>query len=143
MFVKLLPNQIPSLWEQIKFAIVSADRIEEGARESYLINTLHALLSDQAQCYVRVDEQRLLQAVVITRFIKDEMTGDRTLLIQSLYSFQTVPEDIWITDMNTVEALAINSGCKKIMAYSNNERVFALAGRLNFNERFRCFVKEV
>jgi len=143
VFIKVPAQQIPLLWEHIKFAVVSADRIDERDLQNYLGNLLGDLLSDKAQCFVRMDEQRMLLAVVITRVMFDEMTGYRSLLIQCLYSFKPVSTDEWITNMNIVEAYAIKRGCKKVIAYSTNPRVFELAAELGFNERYRCFIKEV
>jgi len=82
MFIKILPSQVPMLWEHIKYAAVHADRLREGDVENYLNALLGDLLSDKAQCFVRMDGERLLLAVVITRFLSDGMTGDKSLLIQ-------------------------------------------------------------
>lgn len=143
MFIKVLPSQVPMIWEQIKYAVSNADRVDSRDLQNYLSNLLGTLLSDKAQCFVRLGPQRTLLAVVITRFMNDEMTGDKTLLIQSLYSFSPVPDDEWLVNMNTIESYAIKKGCKKVMCYSNNDRVFELASQLKFQEHFRCFVKEV
>src|SRR4030042_3600426 len=142
MFIKVPPSQIPMLWEQIKFAAVSADRVNESDIPNYLNALLESLLSDKAQCFVRVDEQRMLLAVVVTRILQDGMTGDKSLLIQCVYSFKPVNEDEWLVNMNIVEDYAIKLRCKKIIAYSNNQRVFELTSQLGFQERYRCFAKE-
>ncbi len=141
MLIKLLPNQIPMLWNQIKFAAVNADRINEKDRESYLVRLLYSLLGNKAQCFIRLDESRILQAVIITRLMVDEMTGDNSLLVQCLYSFQGVPDSAWSDDLDAIKIFALKNRCKKIISYSNNKRVFDLANQLGFEERFRCFVK--
>jgi hypothetical protein len=101
------------------------------------------LLSEKAQCFIRYNEARQLQAVVITRFIQDLITGEKSLLINTLYSFQSVGEDEWKSNMDVIEKFARNTKCKNISTYSNVSRVYELASSLGFNELFRCFVKEL
>lgn len=143
MFIRLLPSQVPRLWNQIKYAASNADRVNERDLPKYLTRLLHALMSEKAQCFIRLNEDRTLMAVVITRILIDDMTGDKSLLIQCLYSFQGVPDQEWKEDMDIVELFAQKTKCKKILSYSNNPRVYELTGQLNFEERYRCFVKNL
>lgn len=143
MIIKVLPNQIPQLWDAIKFAAVSVDRIGENERPLYLNRLLAALLNDTAQCFVRMNGERQLQGIAITRFTQDEVTGERSLFINCLYSFQGVDRDQWESDFAYIREFAKVSGCKNITAYSNNPRVFEIVESVGFKERYRCFITEV
>jgi hypothetical protein len=143
MIHKIVPSQIPQFWDTIKFAALNADNIAEKDRELYLNNLLAFLLCDKAQCFVRSNEVRELQALFITRIIKDEITGEKALYISSLYSFRSVPDLQWESDIRTVEKFAQANNCKKVVAVSNNQRVFEIANKLGFIERYRSFALEV
>jgi len=143
MIHKIIPSQIPQFWDTIKFAVLNADNIAEKDRELYLNNLLAFLLCDKAQCFVRSNEVRELQALFITRIVKDEITGEKSLYISSLYSFRIVPDSQWKDDVRVVERFAQSNKCKKIIAVSNNQRVFEIASKLGFVERYRSFALEV
>jgi hypothetical protein len=143
MFIKLLPSQVPQLWNQIKFAALKTDRLDDKDKEPYLNKLLAALLSDKAQCFIRLSEDRTLLAIVITRITADEISGAKALLINCLYSFQGVQDQEWIDDLEIIKGFARKVDCKKIITFSNNQRVFDLASTLGFNERYRSFGLEV
>jgi hypothetical protein len=143
MIIRILPNQVPRLWEAIKFAAVKANRIEEKDLPFYLNKLLADLLNDKAQCFVRIGEDRQLQAIIITKIIVDMLSGSKGLSINCLYSFESVPNEVWITTMKSLFEFAKASECKIISAYSSNERVFDLVSLVGFTERFRCFSMEV
>lgn len=140
MIIRVLSTQIPKFWEQIKFVATVVDRIHEKDRELYLNRLLHALLSDKAQCFIRFNGNKELQAMAITRLIQDEVTGEKTLFLNALYSFKGVDDTEWKTDSDYMIKFAKMNGCKKFTAYSNNQRVFEIAKMLGFEERFRSFV---
>ena len=143
MIHKIVASQIPQFWDTIKFAALNADNIAENDRQLYLNNLLAFLLCDKAQCFVRSNETRELLAIVITRITKDEITGEKALYISSLYSFKAVPNMQWESDIKAIERFAHANGCKKIIAVSNNQRVFEIANKLGFVERYRSFALEV
>src|SRR4030065_2714353 len=139
MVIKLLPNQVPKIWDAIKFAAANADRINEKDLPLYLNRLLAALLSEKAQCFLRLDEGRQLLAVAITRLIQDEITGEKSLFLNCLYSFKRVPAEEWRADQKVLVDFAKRQGCKKMIAFSNSEKVFKMATAHGFSERYRCF----
>jgi len=143
MVIRLLPNQVPKLWNQIKYAVVNTDRVSEKDMPRYLNDLLHALLSDKAQCFIRFDEDRMLKALCITKIGLDELSGERSLVLQCLFSYQRVPEQEWKDNLEFIELFARKSKCKSILAYSENQRIFDLPSSTNFEERFRCFIKRL
>jgi len=139
MLIRILPNQVPKVWEQIKFAAVSVDRIEDRDRPLYLNRLLIALLNDKAQCFLRVTDNKQLLGVAITRILVDEITGEKSLFINCVYSFQIVSESQWNEDLEIIKKFAKRSGCVKLISYSNNRRVFEIVTNVGFKERYRCF----
>ena len=82
---RVLATQIPMFWEAIKFACSKADNIEAELYRPYFNELLQALLSDKAQCFVVLDNSRVLQRVIITRIVQDKLRGDSELMIQVRY----------------------------------------------------------
>ena len=144
MFIKLLPTQIPKNWEIIKFAAINADRIASSDWTLYLNRLLHALMAGKAQCFFRIDqESREVTALSITRLVMDEVTGEKTLFINCVYSFKSASGKRWAADFNVLKEFAVKEKCKKITTYSNNSRVFEIVEALGFEERYKCYVMEV
>ena len=143
MITKVLPSQIPCVWEAIKFASDNTDGIPKKDQPLYLNRLLAALLSDKAQCFVRLDDDKMLMGLAITRLILDEVTGEKSLFINSVYSFKTVLDEQWISDIEILRKFASDNDCKKMVTYSNNQRIFDIVKLLGFNERFRCFIVDL
>lgn len=143
MFIRLTPNQVPRLWENIKFAVSRIDDISKKNQALYLNRLLHALLSGQAWCIVRIGEDRELLGIGILRLIGDDITGENAVFIECIYSFARTSIDIWKEVLDLTIKFAEKENCSKITAYSSNPRVFEIAKELGFNEHYRYFEMEI
>lgn len=143
MTIKLLPDQVPKLWNAIKFAAATVDRVKEKNLPNYLNKLLAALLSDKAQCFIRMDENRHLLAIALTKISIDDISGDKVLTITCVYSFQKSAATDWNEDRELLRSFAIKSGCKRIVTHSSNPRIFDLALSNGFSEQYRCYTLEV
>ncbi len=136
---RILPVQIPVFWESIKFVCVQADEINKEDMPSYFNELLHALLSDKAQCFIRLGDDRTLQGLMITRIIIDKITSKKFLFLQCLYSFRMVQDEIWKQDWNLVMNFAKSEQCSYVSFDSRHERIWEIAQNLGFKERHRRF----
>lgn len=143
MFIKLTPDQIPRLWDAIKFAVSQIDDISKKNQALYLNRLLHALLSGKAWCIVRISEDRELLGIGILRIIDDDITGESAIFIECIYSFARTPINIWEEVLALTIKYAKKEKCSKITAYSSNPRVFKIAKELGFDERYRYFEMEI
>jgi len=141
MLVRLLPEQVPKLWDAVKYASSRANAFGKDELPYYFNTLLLALWNGKAQCFVRVDDDRVLNAVMITRIIADVVTGRKALLIESLYSFKSVPNEEWESDAEVMRKFAKNEGCLSVTTYTNNRRVWEILEVIGLEERFRCFVQ--
>ena len=141
--IKLPVNQIPALWSSIKFASTRVDAVEVEDKQKYLNKLLVDLLSDKAQCFIRIDDDRQLIALAITHIAVDDVTDDKILFVRCLYSFRPVSAEQWRSELPLVTNFAKISGCKKIAFKSGSRRVHELATTHGFNEDHRYFVLEV
>jgi hypothetical protein len=137
MITQVLLNKIPKVWEIIKYASTQADGIEHGL-EPYLNELLHALLSNKAQCFFRVNEkQTKIKAVIITRLLIDQFTKEKYLLLQSYYAFEVASDKDWAENMQYAIDFSKKEKCSYISFTSKNEKILELASLYGFKERHR------
>jgi len=142
-FIRLLPAQITKFWEIIKFAATKADRVEQENLPYYLNELLHSLLSDRAQCFIRLDENRILISVMITKIMIDKISNKKYLSIECLYSFKPVNNQAWIETTDVLKKLAKSEKCEHISFVSKNKRVWQIGEISGFRELNREFILKV
>lgn len=139
MVIRLLPDQIEKVWEAIKYAYIKAGyHIKKEEIPQYLYKLLVNLLSNRAQCFIALSENRELEAILITKITEDNISGERTLFTDALYSFKKSTESEWMERLELLKEFARKSGCTAITSYSAVPQIFALLSSLGFEERFRC-----
>lgn len=143
MIVKILPVQIPVFWDSIKFCAVTADEVDEKYRQKYLNKLLHSLLSDKSQCFVRLDDERILIALMITKIDVHKMTDKKSLHIQVLYSLKRVNGLEWQEDYIFLTDFARKQECKSITFDTRHEQVMDLGRSVGFREVQRAFEFEL
>jgi hypothetical protein len=135
--------QIPVFWEAIKFACSKADAVEEKFYVVYFNELLQALLSDKAQCFVALDEKRILHRIVITRTMYDKLKGDTELVIQCMYSMTRMTDE----EIQKYFAFAISTakslGCKRITWKSSNPRIWEWAELVGCFPQTRTYMFEL
>jgi len=140
MIIRILPTQVPQLWEAIKFTLVQADEINKEDMPYYFNKLLHGLLNEKAQCFIRLSDDRRLLMLLITRIIIDQITGNKDLFIQGIYSWAVVNKENWQDDYNFVKEFAKSEQCKRISCESRNKRIWQLCEKLGFRENLRSFI---
>lgn len=143
MAIMLTPDQIPLFWEAIKYSVVNAEMIEDKYMDKFLNRLLYLLLSSKAQCFVRLSEDRKLQMVGLTSIHEDEIRDEKTLFAYSLYSFEKVPGEVWVNDLEKLKDWAKASGCKSLTAWTNNEKAITLFNMLGWKKRFDTFILDI
>lgn len=141
--IRLTPDQVPRFWEAIKFSCVKADNIRKEDLPKYLNQLLHSLLSSKAQCFIRLSDNRQLQALMVTKIMADDVTGEKVLFVACLYSYEPVSGEMWKIDFEKVRQFALQQDCQGITTWTNNPRVWELCISLGFVERSRSFVADL
>lgn len=139
MFIRLTPDQIPRLWEIIKYAIVHVDDVKEENRPSYLYRLLHKLLSSKAQCFLDLDDERIVNTVFITQLIIDDTTGEKYLFMRNMYSFKYADDGVRKKQADIFKRFARKEQCSYISLKSPNKRIWRLAEMNEFREKARIF----
>jgi hypothetical protein len=143
MILKILASQVPTFWEAIKFAALSADEVEEKNRQAYLNEILHSLLSDKAQCFVFLDDDRVLIGLMVTRVQVDKITDEKALLLQALYVWKRPDTQVWIDGFNYVKQFALSQECKSFSFSSRNPALWARAAEFGAIEKTRTFTLQL
>ena len=143
MLIRIIPNQIPQVWEQVKYAAVNTDRVENGNLQKYLNSLLQSLLNGKTQCFLRINDNRELLAVILTELRASYLDGEKSLFIKNIFSFKSVDSIEWEENMSSIDKYAKAMGCKTILGCSSNNRIFELALSLGFKESHRYFVKDL
>jgi hypothetical protein len=144
IIVRLLSSQIPSYWEHIKYASVTANGMQDSAvKEEYCRNLLCNLLSGKYSCWVGTDDSReFIKAVAITKIYKD--AGDiHHMLIDAVYVYDATSDTEKFRFIGNVKEFAEEIGCKNVMFNTGNPSIIKAAGRLGFNEAYRVYTAEL
>lgn len=143
MIYKLLAIQIVSFWDAIKYAVVQTDEVSEKNIPKYFNELLQALLSDKAQCFVTLNESKILQGVCITRIVINKVQLERELHIQSVYSIELMNDRELQECFGFIVQFAKKEGCSRVTYDSRNPQVWQISKVLNCTECYRSFALEL
>jgi hypothetical protein len=139
MFIQLLSVDIPRYWELIKFACTQAEEVDAKLMPAYLRDLLVALLSDKAQAWVRVDDNREIVLICVTRLLYNQQQDEKYLYMQVGYSWKRLPNEVWFRDFDILKKFGKQQGCNYIGTMSRNSRVWELMLTAKFAESARIF----
>ena len=143
MIIKLLPVQVPSFWNDIKYAVEKVTELNDIGLQKYLTRLLTNLLSEKAFCLVRLDNERRLEGIFILRIARYEMTDEKALIIDCMYSLKRAPNKEYKEMVDKFYDLAKSLDCKYLTAWTENARVMELCNLVGFKETFRLYTKKV
>ncbi len=136
MIFKVLPNKIPEVWELIKLTVNKASALQDHEETAYLNDLLHALLSGNAQAFIRTDETKEnIKTVVLTRIVDDGFTKARALLIENYYAFTKSSIEEWESNMNFSIEFARKNNCSIIRVGSINPKIIDLALHFGYKKK--------
>lgn len=140
MLTRLLPEQISSFWDIIKYAIEESLPPVVGEHPDKINRILSSLLSGKSQCwasYVRNGESSKFEGIVITKILYDDVSDTRNFLIYCLYGYNPVNRTSWLNGLKSLAKYAKSKGCSQIVGYSEIDFIIKLADRLGGNTDFR------
>lgn len=139
MVIRLIPKQVPQFWESIKYAVKNADCDEGTDFPAYCNELLHSLLNEKAQCFVRLDEERKLIGVLVTRIMENKQTGEQYLYLQALYSWQFQRPEVWLKEFEILKDFAKSTNCKYLSCTSSNKRAWEIYASIGLTEQSRQY----
>lgn len=135
--IKLISTQIPTFWEVIKYAAVRVSRVSQENLKPYLNELLLALLNDKAQCFIKLDDERMLNWLLISRIVVNKTTGEKYLYGQCIYSFKAQDVSAWEKMSSFLEKFARSESCSYISIDSSNDRVIQIAESVGYKEQYK------
>lgn len=136
---KLLAIQIPLFWESIKFACAKADQLSSEEMPGYFNELLHNLLSDKAQCFVLLSDDRILQALAITQIVEHKYTTKKEFLVKCLYSMRVMSDSELMEYWNFIVDYGKKLNCSIVTFMSPVYRIWDIAKMLGVKETNRLF----
>ena len=143
MPIMLTPDQVPAFWEAIKYSVVTSNNIEKEYMSNYLNRLLYTLLSGKSQCFVRLDEERKLEAIAITNLATDAISDEKVLFVSCLYSFKKSPLEAWLDGMELLKSFATEQNCKAITCRVVNEKAADLCKSLGMRHRSESLILNI
>jgi len=143
MIIKLLAQQIPTYWEIIKYATTVVDNVQEKDRRVYLNRLLQSLLNDKSQCFIRFDEDRVLDKLMVTKIMGDKITEEKHLSIECLYAFKTSTDQEWTEEFVFIRQFADKEQCLYILFESPHKRIWEIGKLIGFKEKYRVFILKI
>lgn len=137
---RLLPTQVVPFWDAIKYACAQADEIKKEDAGNYFNELLQALLSEKAQCFIVLDNEKRLHSIAVTRIVTDKVQFQKELYIQCLYSMSAWDDESTRRYFYFVSQFAAQEGCKAVTFSSRNPRIWDIARITGCTERHRTFV---
>ena len=141
--IRLLPQQIPFFWDAIKKASAEANQFKEKDFQVFFNNLLHGLLNDKSQCFILMDDNRILLGLIVTKIIFNKITGSKELEVLSAYLWEKIGESEWAKFYTFVREFAQHADCNKIIFKSGNPKIWTICNKLSIPEVSRNFVVEV
>lgn len=145
MAIKVTTEQIPILWDVIKFTLDHSAPVPFDRMETYYNKILFDLLAGKAQCWVALDEKRELKRLLITKITEDQISRAKSLVMIAIFSFQKRDITEWLSDLKHLKSFARNQGCQTISAWvmDYNEPAINQIEALGFETKARSYSLEV
>ena len=146
MLTRLLPEQISKLWPVIKYAIeqsVPPTTTEKPDKMNRILSSALCGKMDVWASYAKGDENKF-EGLVVTEFLFNEADGTKNLLLYSMYGYNAVEHRrTYIEGLITLMKYAKEKGCSKIVAYTIDSGVVALAKRIGADTSYTLINFEV
>jgi len=97
----------------------------------------------QAWAWIEENGQMVIKAIITTTISSDVGTGAFNLVIYSMYGFVSIDDDTWKLLIDGLRKYAAELGCKKIIAYSNIQRIIDVSIASGAKSSFTLLTLEV
>lgn len=143
MIIRVLPQQIPTVWEVVKFAALRSDEVAPENFQTFCTGLLHKLMNGKMQCWLRLDESRTVLSVQLTEIQSNGPLGIKELVVLGLYSFKLIQDEDAREMHQMWTAFARTTGCQRIVAYSKAPRVWEMLQVMGWTPSHRQFTYKV
>lgn len=117
-------------------------RLSLSKNEQVVINVMNALLDEEALAISYIKEGRpIISGILVVA--DDKVACTRDLLIYAVASFGKTERADWDLCLSWIKEKAIDSGCGRLVAYSDNRFIIQLVQSWGWNVETRVLRTEV
>lgn len=132
MIIKLLPQQIPAYWENIKYITSKTINVD-------FVTLLNELLNEKTQCWVVFDESKSIQGMALTKIEINKNTQKKSINIVGFISFVLTNNALYEEGMRFLMDFARKEQCDSIVSDIYNEDDRNIMSALGFREKHRTY----
>lgn len=139
MLVQLLPDQVSRFWDIIKFAVDESLPPIVGEHPDRLNRILSSILSGKTQCwasYRRENEKIVFEGICLTKFLYDEASNTKNLLLYSVYGYEKTENEAWAEAFIATSKFAKANGCNEVVGYTNVDHLIEKAKLFGGNTEY-------
>jgi len=136
LLTKLLPEQISTFWDIIKYAIENTLPPIVGEHPDKLNRILSAALSGKVSVWAvhtKHEEGNKFEAIALTNILYDEVSETKNLLIYCLYGYNIISKKSWEFGIRKLAEHAKAEGCNQIVAYTTSSHIVNMVNKLGGN----------
>src|SRR5262245_46919552 len=139
MLIRLPPEQIMKWWPEIKECISTSLPRHIRESEQSLLSIQERMLTGLFDCWISAENNTglPLYGVTTTRFVTEEISGIKNLLIFTVTIVERHPENMWKECIEVLKRYAIAHNCTNIIAYSEVGPMINIAESLGFDTKTR------
>lgn len=137
MLVRLMPEQISSRWDIIKQSIVDTSPPYADVSLEAMNNVLMSLLNGSMQCWVELEEEVGVIAILTTAIEEDFQSKTKNLLIYSIYAYKKTSGRHWAEGFDAIKKFASSEGCKAIIGITKEEKIIRIVERFGGDAGWR------
>lgn len=143
MLIKLTPEKVSEYWNWI--APIAIKSVPGYTEESDLTSLLRSLLIDDMSCYIICNLDRKFKGLILTSFEINKAFDFKSLVIYSFYVSSRFSVSIKeLRDiLDSLKDFAKDKGCKQILSYTNDKKLFNIARKLGATSDFLILKWEV
>ena len=140
MILKMLPEQIPTIWVAIKLAVVRSCEVPEARIPEVSQRLLHALMASRMVCFVRLEEpSRMILSLLILEGIMNRYTGRKELTVIGFYSFKKLSDDDAREAHQLMCAVARDLDCERLYSTASFQRSWSISEAMGWTEASRNY----
>jgi len=139
MINRLTPEQISKFWDVIKFAVEQSLPPTVGEHPDKMNRILAAALSgkiDVWASYTKNEKVNKFEGIILTKFLYDDVSGTRNLLIYCLYGYNKFESISWKIGLETFAKYAKSRGCSRIIAYTDIPHIVDIVNKLGGEAKY-------
>jgi len=139
MINRLLPDQIAQFWDLIKYAVEHSLPPIVAEHPDKMNRILSSALSggiDVWASYNKGEGTNKFEGLILTKFLYDDSSNTKSLLIYCLYGFSEFAKDSWNQGINAIAKYAKSRGCAQIVAYTDSHHIINIVKRLGGNASY-------